>query len=195
MSHPPTPAVIDAAAALFARHGFGRTSVQAIADSTGYSKAGLLHHFPTKVALHQAVLDDCKLETERIRDRVAELPAGTERDRRAIELLVDLSLARPGLASLLLSTIVPMGDDDVSDLDPLGDTLFEAFDIEPTTDARRIRVTGALVALGVLALEARRSDNASAWRNEIISTSFDALGPGSPADARSGAGYGTLRTR
>lgn len=176
MSHPGTPAVIDAAAALFARHGFNRTSVQAVADATGYSKAGLLHHFPTKVALYRAVLEDCKLETERVRDRVAALAAGPERDQRAIELLVDLSLVRPGLASLLLSTIVPMGEDDVSDLDPLGDVLFEAFDTEPTSNARRIRVTGALVALSVLALEARRSDSASAWRNEIISTSFDALG-------------------
>lgn len=176
MSHTATSAIIDAAAALFARHGFTRTSVQAVADATGYSKAGLLHHFPTKLALHQAVLGECRIETERVRGRVAELTAGQERDRRSIELLVDLSLARPGLASLLLSTIVPMGDDDVSDLDPLGDVLFEAFDTEPTTDARRIRVTGALVALSVLALEARRSDCASVWRNEIIATSYDALG-------------------
>ena len=177
MSTTATPAIIDAAAALFARHGFTRTSVQAVADATGYSKAGLLHHFPTKLALHRAVLDECRTETERVRDRVSDLPTGADRDRRAIELLVDLSLARPGLASLLLSTIVPMGDDDVSDLDPLGDILFEAFDTAQTSDARRIRVTGALVALSVLSLEARRSDCASAWRNEIIATSFDALGP------------------
>ncbi|WP_313539984.1 TetR/AcrR family transcriptional regulator [Leifsonia aquatica] len=181
MSHSGTPAVIDAAAVLFARHGFSRTSVQAVADATGYSKAGLLHHFPTKMALHQAVLEECKLETERVRDRVAALAVGQERDRRAIELLVDLSLARPGLASLLLSTIVPMGDDDISDLDPLADILFEAFDADPMTDGRRIRVTGALVALAVLALEARRSDSTSAWRNEIISTSFDSLGWSTPA--------------
>lgn len=176
MSHPATPAVLDAAATLFARHGFTRTSVQAVADATGYSKAGLLHHFPTKLALHRAVLDECRSEIERVRNRVVDLTVGAERDRRAIELLVDLSLARPGLASLLLSTIVPMGDDDVSELDPLGDILFEAFDTASTTDARRIRVTGALVSLSVLSLEARRSDCTTAWRNEIIATSFDALG-------------------
>ncbi|PPF43363.1 TetR/AcrR family transcriptional regulator [Pseudoclavibacter sp. AY1F1] len=182
MSHPATSAVIDAAAALFARYGFTRTSVQAVADATDYSKAGLLHHFPTKLALHKAVLEECRRETERVRDRVADLAVGEERDHRSIELLVDLSLARPGLASLLLSTIVPMGDDDVSDVEPLGDILFEAFDTEPMNDARRIRVTGALVALGVLALEARRSDCASPWRNEIIATSIDTLG-------RSGSSY------
>jgi hypothetical protein len=69
-----------------------------------------------------------------------------------------------------------MGDDDTAPLDDLGDLLFEAFDDAPPSEARRIRVTGALVALGILALEARRCDNASQWRNEIIATSFDALG-------------------
>jgi AcrR family transcriptional regulator len=171
-----TSGPIDAAAALFARHGFDRTSVQAVADAAGYSKAGLLHHFPTKLALHTAVVDACRAETARVRDRVAALPVGADRDRRAIEVLVDLGLARPGLVSLLLSTIVPMGDDDTASLDDLGDLLFEAFDDAPPPDARRIRVTGALVALGILALEARRGDSTSAWRNEIIATSFDALG-------------------
>lgn len=167
---------LEAAATLFARHGFDRTSVQAVADAAGYSKAGLLHHFPTKVALHTAVVDACRTETARVRDRVAALPVGADRDRRAIGMLVDLGLARPGLVSLLLSTIVPMGDEHTSSLDDLGDLLFEAFDDTPPPEARRIRVIGALVALGVLALEARRCDSASAWRNEIIATSVDALG-------------------
>lgn len=180
MNAPTTTAIVDAAAALFARHGFDRTAVQSVADATGYSKAGLLHHFPTKRALYEAVIAECTAETTRVRDRVAGSPADAARDRRAIELLVDLSLARPGLVSLLLSTIVPMGDDDVSDLDVLGDLLFEAFDDQPSTETRRIRVTGALVALGVLALEARRSDAASAWRNRIVDTSFDALGHATP---------------
>jgi len=173
-------ALLDAAAGLFGRHGFDRTSVQAVADAAGYSKAGLLHHFPTKLALYQAVLQECRVESERVRDRVRSLPVGAERDRRAIELLVDLSLARPGLVSVLLSTVVPMGDDDTTELDALGDPLFEAFADAPPSGARQIRLTGALVTLGVLSLEARRSDNASEWRNEIVNTSFDTLGHSVP---------------
>jgi hypothetical protein len=69
-----------------------------------------------------------------------------------------------------------MGDDDVSRLDPLADILFNAFDTAPVPDPRRIRVTGALVALSVLSLDARRCDSASLWRNDIIATSVDALG-------------------
>ncbi|MFF2267405.1 TetR/AcrR family transcriptional regulator [Cellulosimicrobium cellulans] len=179
------PHIIDVAAGVFARHGYERTSVQAIADAAGYSKAGLLHHFPTKQALYEAVLKDCEAATDRVCRHARGLPVGPDRDRRAIELLVDLSLSRPGLVSLLLSSIVPMGDDDVSALTPLGDRLFEAFDSPPTPSVRDsspapsvryIRITGALVALGVLSLQARRTDTASETRNEIVQTSFDALG-------------------
>ena len=48
--------ILDRAAALFARRGFAKTSVQDVADAVGLSKAGLLHHFPSKDALHAAVL-------------------------------------------------------------------------------------------------------------------------------------------
>jgi len=168
--------IVDAAATLFARFGFERTSIQAIADATGYSKAGLLHHFPTKLAVYAAVLEESHTETVRVKDRVADLPVGTERDRRAVELLVDLALSRPGLVSMLLSAIVPTGNDDTDHIDLLGGLLLEAFDDVAPADARHIRVTGALVALGILALEARRSDNASFWRNEIIATALSTLG-------------------
>lgn len=184
MIHSGTAGVLDAAASLFARHGFSQTSVQAIADATGYSKAGLLHHFPTKMALYAAVLAECRTQTERVRDRVDVLPVGQARDRRAIELLVDLSFSRPGLASLLLSTIVPMSDDSTSEIEELGEILFDTFDTEPASDQRRIRVTGALVALGVLSVDALREDQSSAWRNEIIATSFDALGNRARHDIR-----------
>lgn len=169
-------AIIDAASSLFARHGFARTSVQAVAEASGYSKAGLLHHYPTKMALYTAAIDECEAQISAVHDRVAALPVGCDRDERTVELLVDLSLARPGLASLLLSTILPNGDEEAPELDRLADILFSAFGSEGDSDSRRLRVTGALVALGVLSLEARRCDRASQWRNEIIGTSIDALG-------------------
>ncbi len=42
---------------LFARYGFQETSLQRIADAVGYSKTGLLHRFPTKEALQDAVIE------------------------------------------------------------------------------------------------------------------------------------------
>ncbi|WP_199725699.1 helix-turn-helix domain-containing protein [Nocardiopsis sp. Huas11] len=48
--------IVDRAAGLFARHGFENTSVQQIADATGYSKAGVLRRFVTKDASSDAAI-------------------------------------------------------------------------------------------------------------------------------------------
>ncbi|MFT5433019.1 MAG: TetR/AcrR family transcriptional regulator, partial [Myxococcota bacterium] len=42
---------------LLAAHGFGATSLQAIADAVGIRKASILYHFPSKNALRKAALD------------------------------------------------------------------------------------------------------------------------------------------
>ncbi|MEU2611484.1 helix-turn-helix domain-containing protein [Micromonospora sp. NPDC007271] len=49
-------AVLDAALALFARHGFAGTSVRAIARAVGLSDAALYRHFPSKQAIFDEVL-------------------------------------------------------------------------------------------------------------------------------------------
>ena len=48
--------ILDRAAGLFAQRGFAKTSLQDVADAVGLSKAGLLHHFPSKDALREGVL-------------------------------------------------------------------------------------------------------------------------------------------
>jgi AcrR family transcriptional regulator len=48
---------VVAATRLFAAQGFEATSVQAIADDVGVTKQAVLHHFPSKEHLRQAVLD------------------------------------------------------------------------------------------------------------------------------------------
>lgn len=47
-----------AATKLLAAHGFGGTSVQDIADALGVTKQAVLHHFPSKESIREAVLDD-----------------------------------------------------------------------------------------------------------------------------------------
>jgi TetR/AcrR family transcriptional regulator len=49
--------VLAAATRLFAARGFEGTAVQDVADAVGVSKPAVLHHFPSKEALRQAVLD------------------------------------------------------------------------------------------------------------------------------------------
>jgi len=50
-------AALTAAMRLFAAHGFEGTALQDIADTVGVSKQAILHHFPSKEHVRQAVLD------------------------------------------------------------------------------------------------------------------------------------------
>jgi len=50
--------ILDASRTLFAARGFDGTTVQHIADACGVSKPGVLHHFRSKDAIRQAVLDE-----------------------------------------------------------------------------------------------------------------------------------------
>jgi AcrR family transcriptional regulator len=49
-------ALIEAATELFARHGYGGTSVRAIAQATGLSESALYRHFPNKQTIFEEVL-------------------------------------------------------------------------------------------------------------------------------------------
>src|SRR5579884_299295 len=50
-------ATVAAATRLFAAHGFEGTTLQDIADAVGVTKPAVLHHFPSKEHVRQAVLD------------------------------------------------------------------------------------------------------------------------------------------
>src|SRR5271169_2483395 len=50
-------ATLNAAMRLFAAHGFEGTALQDIADAVGVTKPAILHHFPSKEHIRQAVLD------------------------------------------------------------------------------------------------------------------------------------------
>jgi AcrR family transcriptional regulator len=56
--------VLDAALRLFARHGFGATSVRQIADEAGVSIGAVYHHFPDKESLFRTLIDEYRAVTE-----------------------------------------------------------------------------------------------------------------------------------
>jgi AcrR family transcriptional regulator len=169
--------IIDAAATLFARHGFKETSVQRIADAVGYSKTGLLHRYPSKEALQQAVLDRCVGEMRQISTAVDDRPAGPARDRAVVEALVELTLRRPGFVALLLSIVSTFDPAEIPPhLEAVGEALFAAFAVDPEADvARTVRVVGALGALAVAAV-ACHDHPAADVRALLADVSFDALG-------------------
>lgn len=174
--------ILDRAAGLFARHGFAHTSLKAIADAVGLSKAGLLHHHPSKEALFEAAHEACLAQGRLVLDQVSALPLGPERDRRALELLTDAALDRPGLVGLAFGAVNAPEDH----LPGVGDVVvFEVFAVDPEAgDTERvIRVVAALSALAVLSLAANRAGEKTAWRPHIITTCLDALGHGRPSPA------------
>jgi AcrR family transcriptional regulator len=171
--------ILDRAAALFARRGFVKTSVQDVADAVGLSKAGLLHHWSSKDALYAAVLSQAAAVGGRLLDAVGDMPLGAARDRRALEVMVDIALAHPGLVSLLLAPVLAGGGDaGTAATDAAGAGALQAFGVDAAAPVseRSIRVAGALGALAVLALAANQHEEITSWRRDIVATCFDALG-------------------
>jgi AcrR family transcriptional regulator len=174
--------IVDRAAALFARYGFEQTSLQAVADAVGLSKAGLLHHFPSKEALREAAMAQAQSLGRQAVDGVRGLPPGPERDRQAVEVLVDIALAHPGLVALLLAPALDPRE--ATTVDPqaaeTAGAALAAFGVDPETadPARLVRVLGALAALAVLTLAAHQQGATTSWRRHIVATCTDALGHG-----------------
>jgi len=170
--------ILDRAAALFARRGFAKTSLQDIADAVGLSKAGLLHHFPSKDVLYEAVLGQADALGRRALGGVEHLPVGPGRDRRAIELFVDVALAHPGVVALMLAPAT-QGEPSAPDtVEATYSSALLAFGVEQETSDqdRLVRVLAALSALALLTLAAHQNDRITAWRPVIVATCFDALG-------------------
>ena len=182
--------ILDRAAALFARRGFAKTSVQDVADAVGLSKTGLLHHYPSKDALHEAVLAQAGTLGRRVLDEVGDLPLGPGRDRHVLEVLVDVALAHPGLVALLLAPALQSTPDaGPPQVDAAGAAALQAFGVDPQAPVseRGVRVVGALAALAVLTLAAHQQDQTTEWRPHVVSTCFDALGHGRAAAPLSGS--------
>jgi AcrR family transcriptional regulator len=158
--------ILDRAAGLFARHGFEHTSLKDLADAVGLSKAGLLHHFPSKEALFNAAVDMGRRLSRHVFEQATRVPAGPARDRRAVELLTDVALDRPGLIALLV---------------------FEVFGVDPAggDTERLVRVIGMLSAVAVLSLAANHLGDKTAWRPHIVMTCLDALGHRGPGPSSS----------
>ena len=87
--------ILDRAAGLFARHGFAHTSLQQIADAVNYSKAGLLHHYPSKQAIYEAALKTGSDHMQALLESVQDIPVGIERDRAVVEASVDFTSTGP----------------------------------------------------------------------------------------------------
>lgn len=115
-------ATIAAATRLFAAHGFDGTALQDIADAVGVTKPAILHHFPSKEHIRQAVLGGIFEHWNKILPRLLlAATASTDRfdavfgelhrffvaDPNRARLLVRESLDRPGELRKLLRGVRP----------------------------------------------------------------------------------------
>lgn len=171
-------AVLDTAASLVARRGAKETSVQAVADATGFSKTGLLRRFPSKDALIDAALDQCVRLTESVHAEVAGLDDDRARDAATIAALVDLALRHPGWARVVLASIPPIEDERLlPGLARIGALVSDMFRLDEASSLhRRARVTGALGVLVTLALTYQDQTTAELARPLIVDVCLTTLG-------------------
>jgi AcrR family transcriptional regulator len=91
--------ILEVAMDLFGTHGYHRTSVRAIAEQLGISKAGVLYHYPSKYDILAGLAEPFLAAMERT---VAEAgdPDPCEARRRVVEGLLDVFLAHRYLLRL-----------------------------------------------------------------------------------------------
>lgn len=75
--------ILDAATALFAVRGYRGTSLREISAQVGISHPGMLHHFHSKDALLDAVIDDLEAHAQHMIDHIETLETSIERTEQA----------------------------------------------------------------------------------------------------------------
>jgi AcrR family transcriptional regulator len=91
--------ILDAAAGLFAEHGYRAVSIQDIADRAGLAKAGVRHHFPAKSDVVIALLED--RDAQLLMLIQSESPDALSRSSRAIiDAVVDRNAGQRDIITL-----------------------------------------------------------------------------------------------
>lgn len=92
-------AIVQTAAEHFAQRGFGNATIRDIAAACRISRAGLLHYFPDKEALLQAVLEDRDVQDRRRFRPYSGIPGGIGILRGVVDLAGHNQVV-PGLIEL-----------------------------------------------------------------------------------------------
>ena len=90
-------AILDAALKVFAESGYRSGSLRNVADRVGMSEAGLLHHFPSKSALLEAVLER---RDEQTQEQFDFDPSHGVEILRSLIKLAEYNASTPGVVEL-----------------------------------------------------------------------------------------------
>ena len=167
--------VLEAALELFARQGIRATSLQAIADHLGITKAAIYHHFPAK---DQMVVEVLRAGLRQLDDAVADAMATDDAGSRVdivVRGLADIMVAHRPRYSIM------MGDPAVGEVlaaDPHTAATFDQMEAallgpDPTPE-RRLAVAYFLAACNAPAQPSLR--RRSEISDEAIHASIVALG-------------------
>ncbi|MEN0654255.1 TetR/AcrR family transcriptional regulator [Hyphobacterium sp. WM6] len=97
-------AILDATETVIVRDGARRTTIDAVVAESGFSKGGVLYHFPSKSALLQGLVQRLVGEFEADLDRAATEAAshGEPVERRILSILMETSERKKRIAGALL---------------------------------------------------------------------------------------------
>ena len=95
--------ILDAAAPVFAKHGYGNTDVQFVADALQVGKGTVYRYFPSKEALFLAAVDrGMQRLTERFEAEVHTIAEPMERMEHAIRVYLGFFQEHPEYVELLI---------------------------------------------------------------------------------------------
>lgn len=143
---------MDKASGLLASLGPRDLSVQVVADATSLAKSSILYRFGSRQQLLDAAVRQCVSGAVAL----SETPGD---DRARLRALAELSLRRPGWIRLVIAGVTNLRGTSVAEqLQPGVEAIYGLFGVDladPLADPdRAVRVTGALGALAVFAVDA-----------------------------------------
>jgi AcrR family transcriptional regulator len=95
--------ILDAAARLFAEHGFSRTDTQILADELGVGKGTLYRYFPSKRALFLAAVDRVMRQARaRVDARIGDISDPLDRIAEAVRTFLGFCDEHPYFVELLI---------------------------------------------------------------------------------------------
>lgn len=167
--------ILSAAARQFAGVGFKGTSLQAIADEVGCSKAALLYHFPSKDAILTALVAPAAADLAGLGERLRSLDAGAARDA-AIEGFADLVLRYRRQIALIFDELLKLEHPAFDNLRPHVYELIDA--CSGRSSDPRDRLLAEVTMAGISAVVLRGPDPMEdAMREAIVDVARRALVP------------------